>query len=721
MLEPHRLNTLYLFQNDILQMVALGEPLAETTRALCLKVEAIVPHVVCSILSVDAEGRLHPVAGPSLPTGFSDAFDGVVVGPDVGSCGAAIALRASVEAKDIETDPRWTLYKAVPLAMGLKACWSSPIIGREGEVLGAFALYYRQQRRHSAREARLVQASTHLCAIALERDRQAIDQYRLAYNDTLTGLPNRAAFDKSIKALAKGAEHASALLVIDLDNLKIVNDTFGHKAGDCLIQAAAVCIAESAAPYRTFRLGGDEFAVLIGGDQAQPTGLETLAQSILDRLCVPVDCEGHQTVPRATIGGAVSAPGDTMEDLRQWADFALYHAKETMRGGFVAYSRDLGTTMTQRLCAIRDVGQALSEDRVDAYYQPIVRLDTGEIVGLEALFRVITPSGEVLAAGDYIEATSDVHTATRLTRRMLDIVARDVRSWLDLGIWFQHVGINAASADFQGGLLHAAIREAFDREDVSLEHVILEVTESVYMAQEGKVAREVETLRKNGLRVALDDFGTGFASLTHLLSVPVDLIKIDKSFVSRMEPEGRSAAIVEGLIAIADRLGIRVVAEGVETRQQAEMLEQFGCSLGQGYLYSRAVDRQAITQLLFAKAQKRDPDLASPLPALPPEDAPALSISGQAGDVVRYAVLLCGSRWRVVSRRRQLGHFPTRSAAFQCALRLAREANASGLTVELIYSEVAGELRALRLADVAVTDAASELVSHWGAADMRKS
>ena len=241
------------------------------------------------------------------------------------------------------------------------------------------------------------------------------------------------------------------------------------------------------------------------------------------------------------------------------------------------------------------------------------------------------------------------------------------------------------------------------------------------MAQEGKVAREVETLRKNGLRVALDDFGTGFASLTHLLSVPVDLIKIDKSFVSRMEPEGRSAAIVEGLIAIADRLGIRVVAEGVETRQQAEMLEQFGCSLGQGYLYSRAVDRQAITQLLFAKAQKRDPDLASPSPALPPEDAPALSISGQPGDVVRYAVLLCGSRWRVVSRRRQLGHFPTRSAAFQCALRLAREANASGLTVELIYSEVAGELRALRLADVAVTDAASELVSHWGAADMRKS
>ena len=704
-----------LLQNDILEMVARGEPLTRTARALCLKVEGLVPGVVCSILSVDTEGRLHPVAGPSLPPGFSDAFDGLAVGPNVGSCGAAISLRHPIEAEDIETDPRWTAFKTLPLKIGLKACWSSPIIGKGGEVLGAFALYFRQSRRHTAREARVVQASTHLCAIALERDRHALDQFRLAYQDPLTELSNRAAFNEAIATPRSRLCGSLGLLILDLDNLKTMNDTFGHKAGDCLIQAAAACISTSAAPHRVFRLGGDEFAVLIEGEQACREVVESLARSILKHLAVPVTCEGHQTVPRATIGGAVAAAGETVEDLRQWADFALYHAKETLRGGFVAYSEDLGTTMTHRLCAIRDVGQALNEDRIDAYYQPIVRLDTGEIVGLEALFRVITSSGEVLAAGDYVEATSDVHTASRLTRRMLDIVARDIRSWLDLGIWFQHVGINAASADFQGGVLYAAIKEAFGREDVSLEHVILEVTESVYMAQDGRVAREIETLRQNGLRIALDDFGTGFASLTHLLSVPVDLIKIDKSFVSRMEPDGRSAAIVEGLIAIAARLGIRVVAEGVETRQHADMLEAFGCALAQGYLYSKAVDRKSVTRLLFARAQKRDPDLPMPPQSSVSTASGLETVSGEAAsDPVRYAVLLCGSDWRVVSRQRQLGHFSTRAAAFQCALRLAREANAAGRIVELIHAEVGGELRAIRLVDVEVTQAANELLSHWG-------
>ena len=591
-------------------MVARGEPLADTMHALCTGVERILPGTVCSIVAVDERGILRPLAGPSLPVGFSQAIDGLPIGPNVGACGAAIHLRSSVEARDIATDPRWKTHGEIPLAAGLKACWSSPIIGKHGEVLGAFAFYFHEVRSHTEREAEIVQDSTHLCAIALESDRQARTQYRLAYIDMLTDLPNRAAFDRATTGTAFGHSTGCALLIVDLDNLKTVNDTFGHRAGDCLIRAAASCIEQAAGPHSAFRLGGDEFAVLIRGHDATPDQLHRIADRILCRLADPIDCDGHQTIPRATIGGAVMLDGANCDDMRQSADFALYHAKETLRGGFVAYSQDLGTTMSQRLCAIRDVGLALTEGRIDAYYQPIVRIDTDEIVGLEALFRVVTPSGEVRSAGDYMEATSDVHTAKRLTRRMLDLVARDVRTWLDLGIWFQHVGINAASADFQGGQLHGAIKEAFDREDVSLEHIILEVTESVYMGQSGGIAREIQTLRESGLRVALDDFGTGFASLTHLLSVPVDIIKIDKSFVTRMEPESRSAAIVEGIVSIATKLGIRVVAEGVETREQATLLEGFGCNLGQGYLYSKAIDRQSVTKLLFEKAQKRRPEVS---------------------------------------------------------------------------------------------------------------
>jgi len=688
-----------LLQNDILEMVALGEPLEATAKALCLRVEAILPDVVCSILTVDANGCLHPLAGPSLPGAYSAAFEGLPVGPDVGSCGTAIYSGQPVAAEDIATDPRWAAYAFLPLAIGLRACWSTPIKGRDGTVLGAFAFYFREARAHTEREAEIVQASIHLCAIAMERDQQAAAQHRLAYKDMLTGLPNRAAFNTASERMAASGSKPSGLLIIDLDNLKTVNDTFGHKAGDCLIQAAATRIEANAAPYRAFRLGGDEFAILIDAGVISAGHLKDLADHILKTLSDPVDCDGHLTAPRATIGGACGDTGATIDDLRQNADFALYHAKETRRGGFVAYSPDLGSTMTRRLSAIREVGSALRENRIDAHYQPIVRIDTGEIVGLEALFRVITPSGQVISAGDYMEATSDVHTATRLTRRMLDIVARDVRAWLDQGIWFQHVGINASSADFQGGDLHDAIREAFDREDVSLKHVILEVTETVYMGHAGaRVAREIQSMRANGLRVALDDFGTGFASLTHLLSVPVDIIKIDKSFVARMEPESRSAAIVEGVLAIARKLGIKVVAEGVETQGQARQLGLFGCTLGQGYLYSKAVDRQAVTRLLVEKAQKRDPDLGDP-PAARGDALSSEEVRGGSGPVVRYAVLLCGTDWRVVSERRALGRFASRAAAIECALRLAQEAAVSGATVELLQSDACGELRPFPVPD----------------------
>jgi EAL domain-containing protein (putative c-di-GMP-specific phosphodiesterase class I) len=258
--------------------------------------------------------------------------------------------------------------------------------------------------------------------------------------------------------------------------------------------------------------------------------------------------------------------------------------------------------MTRRLQAIRDVSAALREDRIEAYYQPIVLLSTGEVVGLEALCRMRIGE-EIVSASAFHEATTDVHVATELTARMMSLVAADVRMWLDLGIPFQHVGINVSSADMHG-TVDRVLEAAFEAQGVPLKHVILEVTETVYMGAGDRIVQKaVETLRAKGLRVALDDFGTGFASLTHLLTVPVDIIKIDKSFVDRLAPEDASAAIIEGLIQIAKKLDIRVVAEGIETRGQATHLQRLGCILGQGYLFSAARDKHATTALLMNKAQ----------------------------------------------------------------------------------------------------------------------
>ena len=589
-------------QNAILEMIAKGEPLAATVEQLCMRVEAAVPGITASVLILKG-GHLHTLAGPSLPLEYSAAIDGLEPGPLAGSCGTAAFLGQPVSVTDIEVDPRWQDFKALALPLGFKACWSSPIKSHE-HVIGTFAFYYPEPRGPSAMEHELVEACVHLCTIAIDREERVLERQRLTYVDALTGLPNRARFNLALEEDLGHSEGAWGILLADIDNLKLVNDTFGHAAGDDLIQVVGERISAAAGRQNTFRLGGDEFAVIVLGDVLD---LDARASDILLALSSSATCGGHVVFPSATIGGAVTEADAIPDKTRQNADVALYHAKEKSRGRYVQHFPGLGTALTRRFRAVRDVGVALAEDRIDAHYQPIMRLDTGEVVGFEALCRMTTQGGEIVAAAHFHEATKDAHVAGALTQRILQRVARDIRNWLDEGLPLQNVGINLSAADFRGGGLRDRLCRIFDDADVPLDHVILEVTESVYLGhRDHVVADEIKALRSEGLRVALDDFGTGYASLTHLLTVPIDIIKIDKSFIDRLVPGDAGIFIVEGLIGIARNLGIRVVAEGIETQSQADQLQILGCKLGQGYLFSRAVDRGAAATLLMNRGQRSD-------------------------------------------------------------------------------------------------------------------
>lgn len=607
-----------LFQNKILEMIATGVSLDVTVERLCHEIELLLPGIACSVLRVKDNGTIDPLAAPSLPENFSGLIKGLMIGPNVGSCGSAAYLGEAVIVTDIEQDTRWTAFKEHLLPFGFKACWSVPIFNAEGVVFGTFALYFKQKRMPRAREKQLVSASIHLCAIALERHDRVLEQERRASVDALTDLPNRSGFDAALSRLSCEEPGTWALLVVDLDNLKMINDTFGHQAGDELLQSVAQRIRTSVLPDHVFRLGGDEFAIIL-----QETGavadLSGTASRILEAVGIVTSCSGHMIQPRATIGGAALSPGDhDAETVHRHADFALYHAKETGRGGFVRYWPGIGTAIKHRIEVIQDVDAALDEGRIEAYYQPLVRIDTGEIVGMEALCRLRKPEGNIVSAGSFHQATTDVDVAAKLTEGMLALVAGDVRSWLGSGIPFQHVGINISSADFHSGTLYDRIKAAFGRENVPLKHVVLEVTESVYLGQNNPVvAQEIKALRGHGLRVALDDFGTGFASLTHLLTVPVDIIKIDRSFVSQLRHGDRGMAIIEGLLSIARKLDIKVIAEGIETEEQGYLLEKIGCKLGQGYLYSAAVPRESATELLLKHAQKSGEDKPEPVYGLP--------------------------------------------------------------------------------------------------------
>lgn len=606
--DSHDRDILWNLQNRVIQMIGDGAPLKSIGELICNEAEqAADAGVVCSILTVDTDRKLRTLAAPNLPTAYSQGIDGVSVGPGVGACGSAAHFGTEVLTLDLRTDPSWQDFLPLTSLLAARACWSSPIQSRNGTVIGTFAFYFPASRDPTDFERELVGRCMQLCAIAIENEATRRQLVALGYRDTLTGLRNRAAFHVDIAAFSRGST-PFALILLDLNNLKGTNDTLSHAGGDALIRAVGERLLNLGSAIAPYRLGGDEFGVIVAqcGSEA---GMADWAATILEAVNCPVEFQDHTLSCYVTAGGVCCNPPADAELLVQNADFALYHGKATRRGGFVPFEPGMRTAITRRLGVVSLVDEALREGRVIPFYQPMIKLETAEIVGLEALARVRMPDGRILPARDFQDAFNEPRLAQMITDAMLNGIAADLRTWLDRGLPFQHVGVNVTTADFHRGDLDVRIAAAFARRGVQLKHIVLEVNEAVFMGGSGdnRVATSVEKLREKGLLVALDDFGTGFASLTHLLEFPVDLIKIDRSFVQRLCDDRGSQVIVTALIDIAAKLDMKIIAEGVETAEQVEQLLQMGCRLGQGYHYSRPVPFDIVTELmgLFSQGVKR--------------------------------------------------------------------------------------------------------------------
>jgi len=618
-----------------LEHIARGDSLDRVMGHLCRAFEANFPEVICSVLMVDRGGMLHPLAAPSLPAAYSAALDNIAVGPNVGSCGTAAYTRQPVEVVDIATDTRWINFRDAALALGLNACWSSPILDPSGMVLATFALYFRDSRGPSQDERDLVEICIHLCELAMARHLRVTERERSANMDALTNLPNRRSFEQTLRHIDCDEPGSWALMIVDLDNLKTTNDTFGHEAGDRLLQETAGRLAQVATPDRAFRVGGDEFALLIVAPE-RLDALEDFAQSVLTALSGMIDFAAFSILPEATIGyAALSAQDkDAVHTLRN-ADHALYHAKAVNRGGHLRYTPAMNDPVAARLSSISAVQAALSEGRLRAWYQPIVRLNDRRIVGVEALCRMITADGTVLPASAFAEATIAPGIASQLTRAMLEMVAADLRLWREAGVPQTSMAVNVTATDLRGARLLQVIREAFAYDADLIGRLVLEVNETVSIDRHDRtMTQTIEALRCHGIRIALDDFGTGYASLTHLLYFPFDSIKIDKSFIDRLaihDPSGDdlSSTIITALLAIARKTGATVIAEGIEHEEQAQRLSDMGCLYGQGYLFAPAVDRSESARLLIHHAASIAHSIPMPLSRA---DAGKLPLSAPALD-----------------------------------------------------------------------------------------
>lgn len=443
--------------------------------------------------------------------------------------------------------------------------------------------------------------------LSISRDitatREAAEQLRQASEeDALTGLPNRRTFQAHLQAATIRAMESGGmvgLLLVDLDHFKHVNDTLGHSAGDYLLRTFAHRMKGS---VRTSdfvaRLGGDEFAVIL--EAASEGDLLRAGESILARLQLPVKIEGHALSAGASIGGALfPRDASTAQELLKNADTALYALKTAGRGGtkmFHNYMREEAQQVASQLSLARI---AVSETSIVPYYQPKVNLKTGSIVGFEALLRWEHPRRGVQEPDTILEAFKDYELASKIGELMQNKVFSHITQLRGSGMELGQVSLNAAPAEFLRDDYAERLLWRLQHHEVSASSIEIEVTEHAFVDRSSElVARALTELKNAGVRISLDDFGTGHSSLSHLRDFPVDVVKIDRSFVDQMLDDQEIAAIVRAVIHLAHSLSIDVVAEGIETSDQMDLLKTAGCTFGQGWLFGRPAAPDEIARIL---------------------------------------------------------------------------------------------------------------------------
>ncbi len=428
-------------------------------------------------------------------------------------------------------------------------------------------------------------------------------------HDALTGLPNRRAFESHLRAATIRAMRSGgdvALLLLDLDYFKHVNDTLGHAAGDHLLKIVSRRLQGSVrAGDFVARLGGDEFAIVLEGPSGACDPMR-IGNAIIERLRRSVRFEGRNITAGASIGGAVfPADAQSANELMKSADIALYALKEGGRGGtqmFQGFMRERAQLVASQLGMAR---LAITEKSVEPHYQQKVDLLTGQIAGMEALLRWRHDTRGLQAPDTVLEAFKDYELAAKIGDLMQRRVFRDLRGWLDQDLPVGFIAINAAPAEFLRDDFAERFIERMNEFSIPPSLIEVEVTEHVFLERgSDHVARALSLLNQAGVRIALDDFGTGHSSLSHLRDFPVDVVKIDRSFIERIVDDTEVKAIVSAIIDLSRSLKIDVVAEGVETELQKRLLVAEGCNLGQGFYFGKAIGACEVPPLLGSRPQR---------------------------------------------------------------------------------------------------------------------
>ncbi len=591
----------------ILGMIAKGFPASEIYNEIGLMYEERHPGLRCSMLELEGNKLLHGGA-PSLPKEYCDAVHGLENGPDIGSCGTSTYTGNRVLVEDIETDPKWSNLKEYALPHGMRCCWSEPIKSSSGKVLGAFGMYYNYPALPNEDELSDLMSAGRLTGIIMERDHNQKRIRDLAYTDELTGLASRAHLylhlESQIKSPPKDNSEFS-LLYIDLDNFKHVNDSLGHDCGDSLLHEIAKRLTGVSSELDFIaRLGGDEFCIILKGilNSAQITDT---AQRYLDVIAKPIDFSGRKFTPTCSIGIArYPEHGKCLQSLLKAADTALYAAKGNGKNRSAFYNEELTKKAEYRFKMEQYLREAIENQQLSLVYQPKIDMKTNQIMGVEALSRWHHSHLGHIAPVDFIETAERIGMIKPLTEWVLYTACTQAVYWKKAGFPAIHMAVNISPIHFLDDDLIPLIKRVLHDTGMTATDLELEVTESAMQTNQKNLS-VFHDLKAMGILISIDDFGTGFSSFASLKHLDVDSLKIDKYFIDDMITDYKAQLLIGSMIEMGHNLGYEIVAEGIEKPQQLKMLKTLGCDIAQGYLLSKPISADGISNLLKAQLQNQ--------------------------------------------------------------------------------------------------------------------
>jgi diguanylate cyclase (GGDEF)-like protein len=621
-IQRHQSEQRLSIRSAILEAIASNADLATIFLQLCQAIETLLPDSRCALIQLDEacqqvtlESTAHLAPHHPEPEPYDITILPALYRQVLQS--QAAAIWEPTESAD--NDPLLMAYTA---NQAIAALWVMPFASQDGQIYGFLTIAHDQATPLTDRHQQIIQTIAHLATLATENHRNAHKLEKQAMYDGLTGLPNRVYFMKQLSEKLQARQDPFALLFLDVDHFKLVNDSLGHNAGDELLVAITrrliPCIRRSDI---CARLGGDEFAIMLNG-VSKAAQAESIAEQIKAVLSLPFKILDREVFASVSIGIAHSdnyyaSPAEILRD----ADIAMYRAKSLGRSRAATFDQTMHANVVDRMQIEMELRRVVDQLFLDGtselqlYYQPIVSLKSGRIAGFEALIRWMHPERGVISPLEFIPIAEEIGLIIPIGQWVIQEACQQLNRWqTDLNLSDLSMSINVSSRQFLQADFLPMVQQILEYTGISPACLKLEITESVLMEAANTVVEQLEYLRDLGVRLSLDDFGTGYSSLSYLQQFPINTLKVDRSFISNLSAD--QDQVVQAIVALTDGLDMDAVAEGIETAEQLAHLRLLGCEYGQGYFFARPMTRENAEAMLIGNPHW--PDLKLAIPAIAP-------------------------------------------------------------------------------------------------------